>query len=156
MDKLIRERSRQIVSMKESIDQTNHQLFKMMENRLTWNNLEQFKQYGRQHEGGVGPQTRQFRSAMKVKGLTAEVRLQELGKIEEAVIDLAALKKANVRLTALQLAKGIGGKGWFSLAGVQHDVEAALDGAAASVEPHLLVATELIQRPHADLRGRVV
>ncbi|MDP3236479.1 MAG: BMC domain-containing protein [Myxococcales bacterium] len=68
----------------------------------------------------------------------------------------AALKKANVRLTALQLARGIGGKGWFSVAGVQHDVEAALDGAAAAVEPTLLVATELIQRPHADLRGRVV
>jgi large subunit ribosomal protein L15 len=31
-----------------------------------------------------------------MKGLTAGVRLQELGKLEEAVIDLAALKKANV------------------------------------------------------------
>jgi large subunit ribosomal protein L15 len=37
---------------------------------------------------------RGFRSAMKV--LTAGVRLQELGKLEEAVIDLAALKKANI------------------------------------------------------------
>lgn len=68
----------------------------------------------------------------------------------------AALKQAEVQLTALHLARGIGGKGWFSLRGVQHDVEAALDGAAASVEPHLLVATELIQRPHAELRGRVL
>jgi microcompartment protein CcmL/EutN len=68
----------------------------------------------------------------------------------------AALKKAQVRLTALQLAKGIGGKGWFSLAGAPHDVEAALEGAAAAVEPSLLVATEIIHRPHADLRGRIV
>ena len=67
-----------------------------------------------------------------------------------------ALKQANVQLTQLHLAKGIGGKGWFTLAGVQHDVEAALEGAAAAVQPSLLVATELIQRPHADLRGRVL
>lgn len=67
-----------------------------------------------------------------------------------------ALKRANVQLTQLHLAKGIGGKGWFTLAGVQHDVEAALEGAAAAVQPSLLVATELIQRPHADLRGKVL
>lgn len=50
-------------------------------------------------EGGQMPIQRRlpkrgFRSHMKA--LTAEVRLQELGKIEDAVIDLAALKKANI------------------------------------------------------------
>lgn len=64
-----------------------------------------------------------------------------------------ALKRARVRLTHLHLAKGIGGKGWFTLAGAQHDVEAALEGAAMSVEQRLLVATEIIQRPHRDLKG---
>ncbi len=67
-----------------------------------------------------------------------------------------AMKRALVRLTHLQVARGIGGKGWFTLAGAQHDVEAALEGAAAAVEPTLLVTTELIQRPHAELRGRVL
>ncbi len=67
-----------------------------------------------------------------------------------------AVKRAKVKLTQLQLAKGIGGKGWFTLAGEQHDVEAALEGAAAAVQPALLVATEIIQRPHAALRGRVL
>lgn len=67
-----------------------------------------------------------------------------------------ALKQANVRLTHLQLARGIGGKGWFTLAGEQHDVEAALEGAAAAVPANVLVTTELIQRPHADLRGTVI
>ncbi|MCR4300379.1 MAG: 50S ribosomal protein L15 [Sulfuricaulis sp.] len=52
-------------------------------------------------EGGQMPIQRRlpkrgFRSAMKVAGLTAEVRLQELAKVEDAVIDLAALKKANI------------------------------------------------------------
>jgi len=50
-------------------------------------------------EGGQMPIQRRlpkrgFRSALK--GQTAEVRLLELGKLEDAVIDLAALKKANV------------------------------------------------------------
>lgn len=67
-----------------------------------------------------------------------------------------ALKAAHVKLTHFQLAKGIGGKGWFMLAGEQHDVEAALDAAGAAVQAPLLLATELIQRPHADLRGKVL
>lgn len=67
-----------------------------------------------------------------------------------------ALKSANVRLTQFQIAKGIGGKGWFTLAGEQHDVEAALESAAASIAANLLVTTELISRPHADLHGRVL
>ncbi len=62
-----------------------------------------------------------------------------------------ALKAALVTLTHLQLAKGIGGKGWFTLAGEQHDVEAALQAVGAAVEAPLLVATELISRPHAEL-----
>ncbi|MHB8534528.1 MAG: 50S ribosomal protein L15 [Sulfuricaulis sp.] len=50
-------------------------------------------------EGGQMPIQRRlpkrgFRSAMA--RVSAGVRLQELGKIEDAVIDLAALKKANI------------------------------------------------------------
>lgn len=67
-----------------------------------------------------------------------------------------ALKAATVRLTHLQLARGIGGKGWFTLAGAQADVEAALEAAAAAVGAEVLVTTELIQRPHPELRGRVI
>jgi microcompartment protein CcmL/EutN len=67
-----------------------------------------------------------------------------------------ALKRADVVLERLQLARGIGGKGVFVLAGELHMVEAALEGAAAAVEPHLLLTTELIQRPSPELRGRVL
>ncbi len=67
-----------------------------------------------------------------------------------------ALKRAEVTLERLQLARGIGGKGLFVLTGDLHMVEAALEGAAAAVEPHLLQATELIQRPSPELKGRVL
>jgi large subunit ribosomal protein L15 len=61
-------------------------------------------------EGGQMPIQRRlpkrgFRSAAKVAGHTAEVRLQELGKLEDAVIDLAALKKANIVPAQAQQAK---------------------------------------------------
>ncbi len=66
-----------------------------------------------------------------------------------------AAKRAQIRLTQLHLARGIGGKGYFTIAGTQADVEAALEGAAASIEPGLLLTTEIIQRPHRELRGPI-
>jgi microcompartment protein CcmL/EutN len=66
----------------------------------------------------------------------------------------AALKEAEVWLTALHLAKGIGGKGYFTLAGDLHMVEAALLAAGAAIAPPLLLTTECIARPHAALRSR--
>jgi large subunit ribosomal protein L15 len=59
-------------------------------------------------EGGQMPIQRRlpkrgFRSALK--GQTAEVRLLELGKVEDAVIDLAALKKANIVPSQAERAK---------------------------------------------------
>ena len=67
-----------------------------------------------------------------------------------------ALKRAEVTLERLQLARGIGGKGVFVVTGELHMVEAALEGAATAVEPHLLQTTELIQRPSSELFGRVL
>lgn len=65
----------------------------------------------------------------------------------------AALKRAEVFLTRLHLARGIGGKGYFGLAGDLHMLEAALEAAAGSIDASLLVTTEIIQRPHPELRG---
>ena len=67
-----------------------------------------------------------------------------------------ALKRADVTLERLQLARGIGGKGVFVVTGELHMVEAALEGVATAVEPHLLQTTELIQRPSPELIGRVL
>jgi microcompartment protein CcmL/EutN len=63
-----------------------------------------------------------------------------------------ALKRADVWLTRLMLAKGIGGKGYFTLSGSLHMVQEAVEGAASAIEPSLLVATEVIQQPHSDLK----
>jgi microcompartment protein CcmL/EutN len=65
----------------------------------------------------------------------------------------SALKRAEVWVRRLHLARGIGGKGYFVLTGSLDMIEAALEAAAASIEPRLLVAAEVIQRPHRDIKG---
>jgi microcompartment protein CcmL/EutN len=67
-----------------------------------------------------------------------------------------ALKRAEVWLRRLHLARGIGGKGYFVLSGPLHMVQAAVDAAAAAIEPQLLKATEIIGRPHPDTKGPVL
>jgi bacterial microcompartment shell protein len=67
----------------------------------------------------------------------------------------AAAKAAAVRLIELQLARGIGGKGFFTVNGPLAEVEAAVEAAASIVEPAQLHATEIIAAPHADLTRKM-
>jgi microcompartment protein CcmL/EutN len=68
----------------------------------------------------------------------------------------AACKAARVSLGTLHLAKGIGGKGYFTLGGEQPDVEAALEAAVSAVAAGGIVETQLVPAPHAELRGPVL
>lgn len=64
-----------------------------------------------------------------------------------------ALKAVDVSVHRMRLAVGVGGKGWFSLAGELADIEAAADAVRAAVPPERLVAVELIAQPHPEVRG---
>ncbi len=64
-----------------------------------------------------------------------------------------ALKATEVSVPRMQLAVGIGGKGYFTLAGALGDVEAALAAVREHVRPERLVGIELIPRPHLEVRG---
>ncbi|HEY5089406.1 MAG TPA: BMC domain-containing protein [Polyangia bacterium] len=67
----------------------------------------------------------------------------------------AAAKAAAVRLVELQLARGIGGKAFFTMTGPLADVEAAVEAAVGILDAALLHATEIIAAPHADLAGKL-
>ena len=67
----------------------------------------------------------------------------------------AAAKAAAVELFELQLARGIGGKAFFTLTGPLAEVEAAVDAAVGVVDAALLVATEIIAAPHGDLVSKL-
>lgn len=63
----------------------------------------------------------------------------------------AAAKAAAVDLFELQLARGIGGKAFFTVTGPLAEVEAAVDAAVAVLDAARVVATEIIAAPHGDL-----
>ncbi len=65
----------------------------------------------------------------------------------------AALKATTVSVLRMHLALGVGGKGWFTLAGELCDVEAALAAVRDQVAADRLVGIELIPRPHVEVRG---
>lgn len=84
--------------------------------------------------------------------------LDTLGVIEgtgvAAVLEACdrALKEACVSLTGLRVAGALGGRAFFVVHGVQHDVEAAIDCGRLVLESHeALHRTELIARPHPDM-----
>jgi microcompartment protein CcmL/EutN len=84
---------------------------------------------------------------------------ESLGILETASIAAtvlaadAAAKAANVGLIEIRLAQGIGGKGFFTLAGELSDIEAGVAaGVARSQEEGCPASWEIIARPHPDAR----
>ncbi len=87
---------------------------------------------------------------------------ESLGFVETHTVAAAllsadsTLKRSDVRLLKLDLARGIGGKGVFAITGPLHQVEAGLEFAASAIEPQLLLTTELLSSPSPELKGTVV
>jgi len=66
----------------------------------------------------------------------------------------AACKEAPVRVLEMRLAKGIGGKGVFTLAGELWDLQASVEAATRAVEERrCLVAVEIVPRPDGRFEG---
>jgi microcompartment protein CcmL/EutN len=68
----------------------------------------------------------------------------------------AAAKAARVRIIAMQLARGIGGKAFFTVTGPLDEVEAAVEAATTVVAPAGVHTTEIIPAPHEDLVAALV
>jgi microcompartment protein CcmL/EutN len=67
----------------------------------------------------------------------------------------AAVKAAAVRIVEMQLARGIGGKAYFTLSGPLAEIEAAVEAATGAITSALLVSTEIIPAPHEDLVAKL-
>jgi hypothetical protein len=98
--------------------------------------------------------------ALALRGALPKGPLDSLGLVETHSVGSAllaadaALKAAEVRLVKLELARGIGGKGYFAVSGSLDMVEAAVLAGAAAITPELLVGTEMIPAPHGDFVRR--
>jgi microcompartment protein CcmL/EutN len=134
-------------------------------------------------DGGVAEVDEAYRAGLEVAGdrlldrlflpqvhaslwpaLAGEVRVgvvDALGIVETTTVAAtllgadAAAKAAPVRLIELQLARGIGGKGFFTVTGPLGEVEAAVEAAVAILDATVLAATEIIAAPHADLARKL-
>lgn len=71
-----------------------------------------------------------------------------------AVIDAAdaGIKAADVKVSSVRLADGLGGKGYVLFSGVVAEVDAAVEAAAARTEPHgTLVRSDVIAQLHEEM-----
>jgi len=71
-----------------------------------------------------------------------------------AVIDAAdaGVKTADVKVSSVRLADGLGGKGYVLFSGVVSEVEAAVEAAAARTEPHgTLIRSDVIAQLHEEM-----
>ena len=62
-----------------------------------------------------------------------------------------SLKLVDASIVDLQLASGIGGKGYFALQGEQHDLDYLHEELAIRIPDPQRVAIDLIPRPHLDM-----
>lgn len=62
-----------------------------------------------------------------------------------------SVKAAEVRLIQMRLARGLGGKAFYTLSGELHQLEAAVAAGRTIIHDGMLLTTEIIPRPHPDL-----
>ncbi|MBM3306989.1 MAG: BMC domain-containing protein [Candidatus Eisenbacteria bacterium] len=98
-----------------------------------------------------------------ILGATAVGALSSLGVVETFTAAStilcadAAAKAASVRLIEIRLAKGLGGKAFFTMTGELHEVEAAMDAAVAVARAGgNLVRSVVIPRPHDAIAAKVL
>ena len=85
----------------------------------------------------------------------ASLAVVETGTVAAAIVACdAACKETSVRVLEMRLAKGIGGKGVFTLAGELWDLQASVEAATRAVEERrCLVAVEIVPRPDGRFEG---
>jgi microcompartment protein CcmL/EutN len=87
--------------------------------------------------------------------------VESLGVVETTTIATtiagadAAAKAAKVRVIEMQLARGIGGRAFFTVTGVLGEVEAAVDAAMERLDAAAIIETQIIPAPHGDLIGKL-
>lgn len=67
-----------------------------------------------------------------------------------------AVKAAEVLIVQLRLARGLGGKAFYVLTGELHQLEAGVEAGRSIIHDGMLLTTEIIPRPHADLVAAIL
>jgi microcompartment protein CcmL/EutN len=101
-------------------------------------------------------------AAVVAGGSGAVLRAEALGVVETstvaAVIDAAdaGVKAADVSVSSVRLADGLGGKGYVLFSGVVAEVEAAVDAAVERCEPHAsLLRSDATPQLHSEMAANL-
>ncbi len=95
--------------------------------------------------------------APAMRGALPPAEVAALGIVETFSVAAAvlsadrAVKAAEVRLVQMRLARGLGGRAYYVLTGELHQVQAAVEAGRSIIHDGMLLTTEIIGRPHADL-----
>jgi microcompartment protein CcmL/EutN len=107
------------------------------------------------------PQPHQALWPALVGGANAAEGVESLGVVETTTVAAtvraadAAVKAARVRVTEMQLGRGIGGKAFFTVTGSLAEVEAAVEAALGVLDATHVHTTEIIPAPHADFVAKL-
>ncbi|MFH1132205.1 MAG: BMC domain-containing protein [Pseudomonadota bacterium] len=91
-----------------------------------------------------------------MRGEIQQVQVDAVGIVETFSVASTVLaadraaKAAEVTLIQMRLARGLGGKAYFTLTGSLYHVEAAIEAARSIIHDGMLLTTEIIPRPHPD------
>lgn len=91
-----------------------------------------------------------------MRGTVQQADVSAVGIVETYSVASAILaadksvKRAEVQLIQMRLARGLGGKAFFTMTGELAQIEAAIEGAREILHDGMLLTTEIIARPHPD------
>jgi microcompartment protein CcmL/EutN len=91
-----------------------------------------------------------------MRGAVQQLAVSAVGIVETYSVASAILaadksvKRAEVQLIQMRLARGLGGKAFFTMTGELAQLEAAIEGAREILHDGMLLTTEVIARPHPD------
>ncbi len=99
-----------------------------------------------------------MRALSPVKEVGALAVVETFAAASAIIAADASCKRAGVKLIELRLARGMCGKGMYTMTGDLPDIEAAVQAGEEIVEASsgLLLRTEIIPRPHPDLIGKLL
>jgi microcompartment protein CcmL/EutN len=86
-----------------------------------------------------------------MRGVVDGVAVVETYSVAATVVAAdAAAKMADIRLIQMRLARGLGGKAFFTMSGDLPQLEAGVEAARRAADEGMLMNTEIIARPHPD------
>jgi microcompartment protein CcmL/EutN len=90
-------------------------------------------------------------------GAVRSLGIVETFSVAAAVLSAdRAVKAAEVQILQLRLARGLGGKAFYVLTGELHQLEAGLEAGRSIIHDGMLLTSEVIPRPHADLVAAIL